>query len=152
MNRLERTLTKYEPTIRFIYTNTLPIGLDALTIDNTVLLTNRCGFVDTLQNVGEEIGHVKTTAGDISKYSTKLDIQQEQQARQYGCRLLVNLDGIIACYKAGITTPWDMADFFEVSEPYIWRAIDSYRIKRGIDFTYKGYEFNLNNGLAMTKL
>lgn len=152
MNRLERTINEYESNITFIYDNHMPLGLDALTMGNTVLLTTRCNFTDTLQNVGEEIGHVKTTVGNISKYNTLDDIRQEQKARSYGCRLIVNLDGIIACYKQGITTPWDMAEYFEVSEAYMWKAIDSYRIKRGIDFTYKGYQFNLNNGLSMRKL
>lgn len=152
MNRLETTINKYESNIDFIYDNHMPIGLDALTIGNKVLLTTRCGFIDTLQNVAEEIGHVKTTAGNITKYKTSFDLRQERQARQYGYCLIVNLDGIIACYQAGIRTPWDMADFFEVSQSYMWKAIDTYRIKLGIDFTYKGYEFNLNNGLTMSKL
>ncbi len=152
MNRLERTINKYESNINFVYKTDMPQGLDALTVGNNVLLTTRCGFIDTLQNVGEEIGHVQTTVGNISKYKTTDDLNQERKARQYGYRLIVNLDSLIACYKAGIRTPWDMADFFEVSQPYMWKAIDTYRVKLGIYFTYKGYKFNLNNGLSMTKL
>jgi len=152
MNRLERTINKYESKINFIYTNTMPRGMDAFTFGNTVLLTTRCDFTNTLQNVGEEIGHVKTTVGDITKYDTADKLRQERKARQYGYCLIVNLDGIIACYKAGIRTPWEMAEFFEVSEHYMYKAFEVYRVKRGIDFTYKGYEFNLNNGLSMSKL
>jgi len=152
MNKLEKTINKYESKINFKYTNALPEGLDALTFGNTVLLTTRCNFTDTLQNVGEEIGHVKTTVGNITKYDTADKIQQERKARQYGYCLIVNLDGIIACYKAGIRTPWEMAEFFEVSEYYMYQALDVYRIKRGIKFSYKGYDFNLNNGLTMNKL
>ncbi|WP_201308161.1 hypothetical protein [Companilactobacillus farciminis] len=152
MNRLERTINKYESNINFVYKTDMPPGLDALTVGNNVFLTTRCGFTDTLQHVGEEIGHVQTTVGNISKYKTADDLNQERKARQRGYCLIVDLDSIIACYQTGIRTPWEMSDFFEVSESYMWKAIDTYRIKRGIDFTYKGYKFNLNNGLTMSKI
>lgn len=152
MNRLERVINKYESNINFIYKNDMPNCLGALTIGNTVFINNHYDRINQLQNVVEEIGHVKTTAGNITGYKTISDIRQEKQARIYGSHLIIDLDSIIACYKADIRTPWEMSDFFEVSESYMWKAIDTYRIKRGIDFTYKGYKFNLNNGLTMSKI
>lgn len=102
--------------------------------------------------LAEEIGHYKTTVGNIIDQANSLNRKQELQAREYGCKLLISLDGFIACYKGGIDTPYEVTEFFGVTVPYLWKAIDMYRRKLGVYFTYIGYKFDLSHGLNIFEI
>lgn len=144
-------MTKNEYRIKFIFDN-MPKGLGGLTIGNVIRLSNNQTYPEMVNQIGEEIGHYETTVGDITKQNSISDRRQELQARKRGYIMIVDLDGLIACYKAGIYTPWEIADFFECTTEYVWKAIDTYRITKGCEFDYKGYRFNLYHGFDMKKI
>lgn len=143
------SLTKLaeENNLTIVYESRMPKGESGLIYNDKIFLKSTLTDYEKREVLAEEIGHYKTTVGNIIDQSDPRNRKQELQARDYGCKLLINLDGLIACYKSGIDTPYEVADFFEVTEPYLWRAIDMYRRKLGINFIYNGYEFDLSHGL-----
>lgn len=151
MNRLEQLMGVNDNRINFIFDN-MPKGLGGLTVGNEIRLSINQTYPEMVNQIGEEIGHYETTVGDITDQRILSNRRQELQARKRGYVMIVDLDGLIACYRADITTPWEMAEFFECTVKYIWKAIDTYRITRGCVFDYKGYRFNLYHGFDMKKI
>lgn len=130
----------------------MPNGEGGLIYGNKILLNPKLSYCKKREVLAEEIGHYKTTVGDIIDQTIPFNRKQELQARDYGCKLLINLDGLIACNKSGIETPYEVADFFDVTIQYLWRTIDMYRRKIGIFFIYNGYKFDLSHGINIYEL
>ncbi len=151
MNRIERLISD-NPELSFTFTNQMPDCQGASIYDDEVYINSNMSYQQNLQDLAEEIGHWKTTAGDIHKMKNLNDHRQELEARRLGYMMIVDLDGLIDCFKKGITTPWDLADYFECTEEYIWNALDTYKIKYGENFNYKGYNFDLRCGFNMTRI
>lgn len=151
MNRLEQLMSQY-PEINFQFTNKLPDKLGALTWNNNVYINKNRSYMQNLADVTEEIGHYKTTVGNIVEQKSQLDRNQELQARKVGYMILVTLDGLIDCYEKDITTPWDIAEYYDCNVDYLWRALSTYKSKYGERFIYNNYQFDLSNGLNIYKI
>jgi len=151
LNKLEKLMSNY-PELSFTFTNRMPLFQGAYIFNNEVYINSNRDYRQNLQDLAEEIGHWKTTSGDIRKESTLYDQKQEHEARQFGYMMIVSLDGLIDCFKKGIATPWDIADYFECDIDYIWNALDTYKIKYGENFDYKGYNFDLRRGFNMARI
>ena len=133
------------------YDYRMPSKQGGLICDKDVYINPRLSDREQNQWLAEEIGHYETTVGNIIDTKNLNNKKQEKQARDYGCKLLINLDGLIACWRQDIEKSEDVADIFNVTVPYLWGAIDMYRRKRGINFLYKGYRFDLSNGIQIKK-
>lgn len=151
MNRLEKLMSKY-PELSFTFTSRMPDFQGASIFNNEVYINSNRSYQQNLQDLAEEIGHWQTTAGDITETNTLYDQRQETEARQAGYMMIVGLDGLIECFNKGITTPWDLSDYFECSIDYIWSALNTYKVKYGENFDYKGYNFDLRRGFNMAKI
>jgi len=151
MNRLEQLMSQY-PELSYTFTSRMPDFQGASIFNNEVYINSNRSYTQNLQDLAEEIGHWKTTAGDIHEMATLADQGQELEARQVGYMMIVGLDGLIDCFKKNITTPWDLADYFECNISYIWSALNTYKVKYGENFDYKGYNFDLRRGFNMAKI
>lgn len=151
MNRLEQLMSKYSE-LSFTFTNRMPDFQGACIFNNEVYINSNRTYRQNLQDTAEEIGHWKTTAGNIMETKTLYDQRQELEARQLGYMMIVGLDGLINCFDKGITTPWDIADYFECNIDYVWSALNTYKVKYGENFDYKGYNFDLRRGFNMAKI
>lgn len=150
MDSLNALAKKYR--LQIIYDPKMPDGEEGLICDNDIILNSRLSCYKQREVLAEEIGHYKTTVGNIIDQTNPLNRKQELQARDYGCKLLISLDGFIACYKSGIETSYEVAEFFGVTVPYLWKAIDMYRRKLGVYFIYIGYKFDLSHGLNIVEI
>lgn len=146
MNKLEELMNNY-PQLSFTFTSRMPDFQGAMIINNQVFINQNRSYTKNLEDVAEEIGHYETTAGNIIEQNSYYSKKQETEARRYGHMILVNLDGLIECYKAGMRHMWELADFFECDTDYILRALDTFRVKKGNNFSYHGYWFDLSSGL-----
>lgn len=97
--------------------------------------------------LAEEIGHYKTTVGNIlDQDETKGDRQkaldnqkQEYRARKWAYDYMIGINGLISAVNNGCYTVEDMAEYLDVTEEYLLRAIDNYRGRYGVGVTYDGY-------------
>lgn len=53
--------------------------------------------------------------------------------------LIISLDGIISAYLHGVHNLYKMANYFEVTEKYITKVIDHYKLKYGLSTYHNGY-------------
>lgn len=81
--------------------------------------------------LAEELGHYHTTVGNIIEQDSIADIKQESSARFWAYNRRIGLLGIVNAYKAHYYNIYDMAEYLEVSEPFLADALECYRQKYG---------------------
>lgn len=87
----------------------------------------------------EELGHDKTSFGNILDFSNPENKKQERQARLWGYNKLIGLDGLIKAFNAGCQNRYEIAEFLEVTEEFLNECIICYTQKYGICVTHKNY-------------
>lgn len=90
--------------------------------------------------LAEEIGHYKTTVGDITKGNTVACAKQELKARAYAYDMLIGLDGLVAASEAGSLSSAEAADFLCVTEAFFNDTIKYYIGKYGISTVFDSKE------------
>ena len=89
--------------------------------------------------LAEELGHKYTTYGDILGQCSVDEQKQEQRARLWAYNKMIGLQGIVSAYKNGCSSLHDMADFLEVTEEFLFEALNRYRGKYGCYATMDNY-------------
>lgn len=118
----------------------------ALIVGTIVYVNKDLTDVQKYERVREEVAHSKYTVGDISAEDTLDKCKQETFARSKAIEEAVPLDGLIECVNNQLLLS-EFADHFGVTEKYLEDAIKTYIDKRGPNFVYNGYMFDLNNGI-----
>ncbi|MGQ5218508.1 ImmA/IrrE family metallo-endopeptidase [Staphylococcus equorum] len=138
MGSFEQMLIDYD-NIKIKETNVLPNELGGVNLDKIILLNRKNKHVHKVEILAEELAHHKITYGDIRDQSIMLNRKFELKARRLGCEMVITLDGIIDAFHSGICNLHEMACHFEVSNDYVLKAIEHYKMKYGLDVYYKGY-------------
>lgn len=77
--------------------------------------------------LAEEIGHHKTTAGDILNQKNNIANQKKELvARRWAYNLILPRDLIEEAIRNGYTEVWDMAEYLEVDETFLRDALRYY--------------------------
>ena len=82
--------------------------------------------------LAEEIGHDRTSSGDILSQADIMNRKQEYRARFYGYNLKIGLTGLIRAYEAGCRNFFEMAEYLDATEEYLKKALLCYKSKSGI--------------------
>ena len=89
--------------------------------------------------LAEEIGHYRTSSGNILDQSKVENRKQEYRARLYGYNLKIGLIGLIRAYEARCRNRYEMAEYLDVTEDYLEEAIDCYKTKYGLYASVDNY-------------
>ena len=89
--------------------------------------------------LAEEIGHYRTSFGNILDQSKVESRKQEYRARLYGYNLKIGLAGLIRAYEARCRDRYEMAEYLDVTEEYLEEAIDCYKAKYGLYASVDNY-------------
>lgn len=101
--------------------------------------------------LAEEIGHYRTTTGDILDQSKTENRKQELRARIWAYNELIGLKGIICCYEHRCHSFSEMAEYLEVTEEFLSEALKYYRMKYGICVVYGKYVIYFEPTLSVMK-
>lgn len=82
--------------------------------------------------LAEEIGHDRTSSGDILDQTDIMNRKQEYRARFYGYNLKIGLTGLIRAYESGCRNIFEMAEYLDATEEYLKEALLCYKSKYGI--------------------
>ncbi|MBR2408960.1 MAG: hypothetical protein IKB07_08390 [Lachnospiraceae bacterium] len=99
--------------------------------------------------LAEEIGHYKTTVGDILHQDDVCDKKQENAARLWAYNRLVGLRGIIDGFLHGCRNRAELAEYLGVTESFLQNAIDCYKRKYGLCVTVDNYVIYFEPALAV---
>lgn len=77
--------------------------------------------------IAHEIGHCET--GSFYSNRTKLDVRErhENRANRWAVHALIPIDEYKIAIQDGYTEVWQLADYFEVTEDFIKKAIYIYK-------------------------
>ncbi|HAM79624.1 MAG TPA: ImmA/IrrE family metallo-endopeptidase [Ornithinibacillus sp.] len=95
--------------------------------------------------LAEEMGHYKTSVGNILDQSKIDNRKQEQRARSWAYEKIVPLSKIIQAHKEQIKNKYEFAEFLGVTESFLEKALERYQEKYGDAINYnKGYTICFN--------
>ena len=103
----------------------------AVTIENGrfyITLAKNLSRTEEKELAAHELGHCEYggTYCRSSKYCTKA--RAEYRANKWAYYQLVPPDEITECVHNGIVTPWELAEYFEVSCEFMCKALGYYRM------------------------
>lgn len=82
---------------------------------------------DETVRLAHELGHCETGAF-YNRYSTyDLIGRQEYKADKWAIKKLIPADELKDAFIHGITEPWDLAEYFNVTEDFIVKAVEYYK-------------------------
>ena len=107
--------------------------------DNYILINSNVPEQQKYELLAEELGHFKTTFGNIVNQATINDVKQELKARRYGYNKIVSLEGIIEAFEKNCLTAYEIAEYLEVSYEYFNDCINDYRKQYGLYHQINNY-------------
>ena len=82
--------------------------------------------------LAEELGHHYTSSGNILDLSVVQNRKQECTARIWAYNKQIGLKGLINAYEHGCKNRHEIAEYLEVTEPFLEEAITCYQDKYGL--------------------
>lgn len=101
--------------------------------------------------LAEEIGHYRTSTGDILDQSKTENRKQELHARIWAYNELIGLKGIIRCYEHRCHSFSEMAEHLDVTEEFLSDALKYYRKKFGLCTVLDNYIIYFEPALSVMK-
>ncbi|MGL4573141.1 MAG: ImmA/IrrE family metallo-endopeptidase [Clostridium sp.] len=108
-------------------------------INDLLIINKNMSLNDKFCILSEELGHYKTTVGDITDQSILNNRKQELKARAWGYNNSIGLVGLINSFKHGCRSNNEVADYLGVTEEYLNDAINYYSSKYGIMYKIDNY-------------
>ena len=125
MNRYEELIAEYENELNIEEHSMINKGLYC---DNIVWINRKMSTAEKLSIVAEEIGHYKTSSGNILDQDSIANIKQELQARRWAYEKVLPLDLVMQAITNGLTEVYDLAEHFDVTEIFMRECLKHYRL------------------------
>lgn len=139
MDKLEDLIVEYENEVEIRDTDFSKIsGLKGLCIDNYILLDKNLTTNDKRCVLAEEIGHYKTSVGNILDQNSIANRKQELTAHRWAIRKLISLDDIIEASREGICNFFELAEFLNITEEFLHNGIEALKAIYGTHVEYNG--------------
>ena len=102
------------------------------TIRNTIYINSSMTNYEKIEVLSEEIGHFKTTFGNISDLSNIKNSKLEKIARREGYKIFAKPSLLIDAIKSGATDDYEIADYLSVSKEILKDVIEDLKAQYGI--------------------
>lgn len=151
LNNFEK-LELSNPDLKIETRSDMPPHLGGLVIGRSIFINADRSTEEKYELLQEEVAHYDTTVGNIVEEDTREKRKQEKKARSLAKERAVTLDGLIHCFYTGLWGPEEVADYFGVTEKFLFSALEHYRDKYGVIFRYNGYYFDFRRAINITKI
>ncbi len=123
MTKYERLLAKYDSELNI---EERPMVNEGLYCDGAIWINSKNNNKKRAAILAEEIGHHKTSYGNILNLSDKNSAKQERKARIWAVKELLPLVHIQQAINSGYTKIYDIADYLETDEEFLAFALRHY--------------------------
>ncbi len=89
--------------------------------------------------LSEELGHYYTSVGNILDLTSENNKKQEYKARLWAYNQMITMEKLISAKVAGCCNRCEIAEYLNVTEPFLQNAIDCYHSKYGLGTQKGGY-------------
>lgn len=111
----------------------LPLrSFDGLIVDMDIYIRSDMPITQKSCVLAEERGHHFTGSGDIIDQTDIKNRKLEMKGRRWAYNDRIGLHGIIKSFKCGDRSLYEMADRLEVTEEFLFNALEYYKSKYGI--------------------
>jgi Zn-dependent peptidase ImmA (M78 family) len=107
--------------------------------DGIIAINSRLRTVEKTCILAEELGHYKTSYGNILDQTKTVNIKQENRARNWAYEKLVTFEGLVNGYKHGCSNRYELSEYLHVTEQFLEEAIKHYKQKYGLCYTLNEY-------------
>lgn len=119
--------------------------------DNNILINSNITEKQKYEVLAEELGHYKTTYGNIINQNTVSDKKQEFKARRWGYKHIVSLEGIIEAFENNCLTEYEVAEYLGVTDEYFKECIEDYKKQYGLYCQLDKYHIKFEPRLGIYK-
>ena len=88
--------------------------------------------------LAEEIGHYYTTVGDITDQRDTGNRKQEIKARKWAVDKMIQIEDLFRAAAQPCQNIYEIAEYLEVTEPFLLEALDVFKKRYGASYTYNG--------------
>ncbi len=124
MTKHEKLMAEYED----LYIEERQMINDGLYADGCIWINEKLPSCKKFSVLAEEIGHYKTSAGNILDQDDTANRKQELTARKWAYEKIVPVDKIVAAIDSGYDEVWNLAEQFDVDEDFMREALKHYGI------------------------
>ena len=124
MTKHEKLMAEYED----LYIEERQMINDGLYADGCIWINEKLPSCKKFSVLAEEIGHYKTSAGNILDQDDTANRKQERTARKWAYEKLVPIENIQFAFADGHTEIWDMAEYLDLDEEFLREALIHYGI------------------------
>lgn len=125
MTRYEKLIAEYDEELDIEEHKML---CDGLYCDSVIWINKHLSSAEKLSVVAEELGHYKTTSGDILDQTITSNIKQELSARKWAYEKVIPLSELMLAFKQNIIEVYDLAEHFEVTEEFMRGCLKHYKL------------------------
>ncbi|MGJ8729321.1 ImmA/IrrE family metallo-endopeptidase [Listeria aquatica] len=119
-------------TFNVHYLDDMPRGLAAFIKHGTIFIKKGLPQKEERCYLEEEIQHYYYTAGNIVKQEKISDVKQEILARRKAHLVLIPFNLLIECYDLGLRTYYEVANYLNVTEKFLYEAVEHFKQKYGL--------------------
>lgn len=122
----------------------LPDGIKGLYIETghtRMILLNKTLPLQTEKRcvLAEELGHYYTTFGNITDQTDVRNRKHEKRARNWAYEKLITMDKLVEASRLGIRNRYELAEYLEVTEPFLEEALLHFKEKYGLYATFENF-------------
>lgn len=96
--------------------------------------------------LAEEIGHYKTTVGNILNQGSHVNRKKEKIARKWAVDEILTIDDLFLAAENSCRTLYEIAEFLGVTEAFLGEAIEIFRQRYGIRYASGDRTLIFNDG------
>lgn len=131
--------------LQYIEADMKPLGLKGLYFDDYICV---CKSIETTAErtcvLAEELGHFFTTCGDILDQTSLHNQKQEEKARRWATRALIDPVRFIDAFKMGVGNRWELSQFLDVTEEFINESLVCLKKLHGEHLVINEYIINFD--------
>ena len=101
-------------------------------VENRIYINTRMNEYEKIEVLSEEIGHYKTTFGNISDLSNIKNSKKKKIARREGYKIFAKPSLLIDAVKNGATADYEIADYLNVSTAILLDVVEDLKQQYGI--------------------
>lgn len=123
MTKYEKLISEYDDVLDI---EEHPMICDGLYGDNVIWIN--CSLSENRKTciLAEEIGHYKTSSGNILDLTDMNNAKQELKARKWAYNKLIPFEKIIEAVNAGCGKPYEFAEYLDLDEAFIIECLKYY--------------------------
>lgn len=122
----------------------MPDSFGGLNGNNVIWINARLNEVEKACILAEEIGHAKTTVGNILDLTKPKNRKQELKARRWAHKKIIPLQRLVNAHNEGVKTKHELVEHLNVTEEFLTEALEWYQNEYGICKSYGGYNITFD--------